>query len=182
MATLFPEHVHVDKLAVLASASVQQSWHSSEASSNYCLASDDSTTTAPSTGPVTPNSTSAHSPSDHDFPDSPMEMSCDAAAQIIARMQGCAGDRDYHPRSSIGCNGQEADYLVQNSAFLQILEAASFFKENRTTSQGDLIRGRSSSVAMPIIMIKIMSMSMSTATGPATSSPLPISAAARHLA
>ncbi|KAK5993783.1 hypothetical protein PT974_07220 [Cladobotryum mycophilum] len=122
MATLFPEHAHVDKLAVLASASVQQSWHGAD--SNYSLASDDSTT-APSTGPVTPSSSAANTPSsnDQDF-DSPMEMSCDAAAQIIARMQGC-GERD-HPKANLGCHGQ-GDYLVQNSAFLQILEAASFF-------------------------------------------------------
>ncbi|RFU79888.1 tbp-associated factor iif [Trichoderma arundinaceum] len=122
VATLFPEHAHVDKLAVLASASMQQS--ASGHDSDGTITSDDSTT-GPSTGPVTPNSSSmsAPSPSERDF-EAPQAMSCDAAAQIIAQMQGC-GLRE--PSKGSLENSSQNDYLIQNSAFLKILEAASIF-------------------------------------------------------
>lgn len=137
VATLFPEHAHIDKLAVLASASMQQqngSGTSASAStstsghdSDTTITSDDSTT-GPSTGPVTPSSShmNAPSPSDVDFSsEAPQTMSCDAAAHIIAQMQGC-GFRE--PSSKGGhLEGQNSDYLIQNSAFLKILEAASIF-------------------------------------------------------
>ncbi|KAL6879205.1 hypothetical protein J3F83DRAFT_289643 [Trichoderma novae-zelandiae] len=122
VATLFPEHAHVDKLAVLASASMQQS--ASGHDSDGTITSDDSTTGL-STGPVTPNSSSlnAPSPSDGGF-EAPQTMSCDAAAHIIAQMQGC-GLRE-PSKGSLEASSQN-DYLIQNSAFLKILEAASIF-------------------------------------------------------
>lgn len=131
VATLFPEHAHVDKLAVLASASMQQQSGSSSASghdSDTTITSDDSTT-APSTGPVTPCSShmNAPSPSDVDFSsEAPQTMSCDAAAHIIAQMQGC-GFREQASKGGHLEDGQNSDYLIQNSAFLKILEAASIF-------------------------------------------------------
>ncbi|UKZ70754.1 uncharacterized protein TrAtP1_011725 [Trichoderma atroviride] len=91
VATLFPEHAHVDKLAVLASASMQQQNGGSGHDSDTTITSDDSTTGL-STGPVTPSSShmNAPSPSDADFSsEAPQTMSCDAAAHIIAQMQGC---------------------------------------------------------------------------------------------
>jgi hypothetical protein len=123
VATLFPEHAHVDKLAVLASASMQQSVSSGH-DSDTTITSDDSTT-GPSTGPVTPNSSNmnAPSPSEADF-EAPQTMSCDAAAHIIAQMQGC-GLRE--PSKGNLENNSQSDYLIQNSAFLKILEAASIF-------------------------------------------------------
>ncbi|KAL7919176.1 hypothetical protein ACQKWADRAFT_302229 [Trichoderma austrokoningii] len=135
VATLFPEHAHVDKLAVLASASMQQHQQhnhhhhqSGHDDSDTTIASDDSTT-GPSTGPVTPNSShmNAPSPSDADFAEAPQQqtMSCDAAAHIIAQMQGC-GFRGV-VSSDGGVGEQNGDYLIQNSAFLKILEAASIF-------------------------------------------------------
>lgn len=122
VATLFPEHAHVDKLAVLASASMQQS--ASGHDSDGTITSDDSTTGL-STGPVTPSSSNlnAPSPSDGDF-EPPQTMSCDAAAHIIAQMQGC-GLRE--PSKGTLENSSQNDYLIQNSAFLKILEAASIF-------------------------------------------------------
>ncbi|KAM0255466.1 hypothetical protein ACHAQJ_005766 [Trichoderma viride] len=122
VATLFPEHAHVDKLAVLASASMQQS--ASGHDSDTTITSDDSTTGL-STGPVTPNSSNmnAPSPSDGDF-EAPQTMSCNAAAHIIAQMQGC-GLRE--PSKGNLDNNSQSDYLIQNSAFLKILEAASIF-------------------------------------------------------
>ncbi|KAM0523110.1 hypothetical protein ACHAPE_001602 [Trichoderma viride] len=131
VATLFPEHAHVDKLAVLASASMQQQSGNSSISghdSDTTITSDDSTT-APSTGPVTPSSShmNAPSPSDVDFSsEAPQTMSCDAAAHIIAQMQGC-GFREQASKGGHLEDGQNSDYLIQNSAFLKILEAASIF-------------------------------------------------------
>ncbi|KAH6611512.1 tbp-associated factor iif [Trichoderma cornu-damae] len=124
VAALFPEHAHVDKLAVLASASIQQS--ASGHDSDGTITSDDSTT-APSTGPVTPNSShmNAPSPGDGDHFEAPQTMSCDAAAHIIAQMQGC-GLRE-EPSEGSPEAGNQNDYLIQNSAFLKILEAASIF-------------------------------------------------------
>lgn len=131
VATLFPEHAHIDKLAVLASASMQQQGGSASASasghdSDTTITSDDSTT-GPSTGPVTPNSShmNAPSPSDADF-EAPQTMSCDAAAHIIAQMQGC-GFREPSKGGHLESGSQGSDYLIQNSAFLKILEAASIF-------------------------------------------------------
>lgn len=130
VATLFPEHAHIDKLAVLASASMQQ--QSGSASNGHdsdtTITSDDSTT-GPSTGPVTPSSShmNAPSPSDVDFSsEAPQTMSCDAAAHIIAQMQGC-GFREQASKGGHLEGGQNGDYLIQNSAFLKILEAASIF-------------------------------------------------------
>ncbi|KAL7791447.1 hypothetical protein V8C37DRAFT_157268 [Trichoderma ceciliae] len=122
VAMLFPEHAHVDKLAVLASASMQQS--ASGHDSDGTVTSDDSTT-GPSTGPVTPNSSAinAPSPSEADY-EAPQTMSCDAAAHIIAQMQGC-GLRE-PCKGNLEASSQN-DYLIQNSAFLKILEAASIF-------------------------------------------------------
>ncbi|EHK42056.1 hypothetical protein TRIATDRAFT_229475 [Trichoderma atroviride IMI 206040] len=127
VATLFPEHAHVDKLAVLASASMQQQNGGSGHDSDTTITSDDSTTGL-STGPVTPSSShmNAPSPSDADFSsEAPQTMSCDAAAHIIAQMQGCG----FREQASKGghLEGQNGDYLIQNSAFLKILEAASIF-------------------------------------------------------
>lgn len=130
VATLFPEHAHIDKLAVLASASMQQ--QSGSASNGHdsdtTITSDDSTT-GPSTGPVTPSSShmNAPSPSEVDFSsEAPQTMSCDAAAHIIAQMQGC-GFREQASKGGHLEGGQNGDYLIQNSAFLKILEAASIF-------------------------------------------------------
>lgn len=137
VATLFPEHAHIDKLAVLASASMQQqsggsgssgsSASASDHDSDTTIASDDSTT-GPSTGPVTPNSShmNAPSPSDADF-EAPQTMSCDAAAHIIAQMQGCGFRGPSSKGGHLQSDGQNSDYLIQNSAFLKILEAASIF-------------------------------------------------------
>ncbi|KAJ6438195.1 bZIP transcription factor domain-containing protein [Purpureocillium lavendulum] len=100
-----------DKLDVLASASVQQGCCDGRtqcvmpASSANSRANSPSTA-GPSPGAVTPSS------SDQAF-GSPMEMSCNAAAQIIAEMQGYSADRDI-TREKLGCNGQ-SDCLVKNT-------------------------------------------------------------------
>lgn len=129
VATLFPEHAHIDKLAVLASASMQQQNGGSASTSGHdsdtTITSDDSTT-GPSTGPVTPSSSHMNAPSPSDDFEAPQTMSCDAAAHIIAQMQGC-GFREQVSKGGHLEGGQNSDYLIQNSAFLKILEAASIF-------------------------------------------------------
>lgn len=127
-----------DKLDVLASASVQQGCCDGRtqcilpASSANSRANSPSTV-GPSPGAVTPSSSGGPhhplSPSDQAF-GSPMEMSCNAAAQIIAEMQGYSGgggerDRDA-TREKLGCNGQ-AECLVKNTVLFQILENNSNF-------------------------------------------------------
>lgn len=78
-------------------------------------------TIEPSTGAVTPSSSYAPalSPSVQDM-SSPMEMSCNAAAQIIAEMQG-HGDRE-SAKNRLGCHGKN-ECLVKNAALFHILES-----------------------------------------------------------
>lgn len=81
-------------------------------------------TVEPSTGAVTP--TSAYAPTlspgattvVQEF-SSPMEMSCNAAAAIIAEMQG-HGDANA-AKSRLGCRGQH-ECVVKNTVLFQILE------------------------------------------------------------
>ncbi|KAK2595041.1 hypothetical protein QQS21_007231 [Conoideocrella luteorostrata] len=120
-----------DKLDVLASATLQQG--------GCCEGKTQCTTTLPtpaseapspstvepSTGAVTPLSAYAPELSPgastvvQDF-SSPMEMSCNAAAAIIAEMQGHA-DRDM-TKARLGCRGRN-ECFVRNTVLFQILES-----------------------------------------------------------
>ena len=112
-----------DKLDVLASASVQQGCCDSR--TQFTMPISDSRAASPSTagpspGAITPNGPQSMSPSDPAFATSPMEMSCNAAAQIIAEMQGHV-DREL-AKERLGCNGQD-ECFVRNTMLFQILES-----------------------------------------------------------
>lgn len=113
-----------DKLDVLASASVQQGC--CDGRTQCTMPASDSraespSTVGPSPGAITPSSNGLQpmSPSDPAFA-SPMEMSCNAAAQIIAEMQGHV-DREL-ARERLGCNSQD-ECFVRNTVLFQILES-----------------------------------------------------------
>lgn len=127
-------HLHhrdlVDKLSVLAEASVSsESGH--RASSDSSVASPHSSRTV--TMPTTPaqyypshhhhhhHDDHAHSHHHHHSqpPKSPMLMSCNTAAQIIAQMQG-TGSTD-HYKAKMGCK-QECECLVKNTLLFQIMD------------------------------------------------------------
>ncbi|UNI18524.1 hypothetical protein JDV02_004788 [Purpureocillium takamizusanense] len=130
-----------DKLDVLASASVQQGCCDGRtqcalpaaSSGTDSRANSPSSTVGPSPGAVTPSSSGPHplSPAGDQAFGSPMEMSCNAAAQIIAEMHGyssssgAGADRDV-TRERLGCNGQ-SECLVKNTVLFQILENDSNF-------------------------------------------------------
>lgn len=120
MSSSSSEASAIDKLAVLASASVQQGCGGGDM--HYAMMSDDATT-APSTGPVTPALTAVNASSgdEQDF-GSPLEMSSSAAAEIIAQMQAYSDGKT--ARHSIESDGK-GECLVRNAMLLQILEAAS---------------------------------------------------------
>ncbi|KAG6003022.1 hypothetical protein E4U21_002457 [Claviceps maximensis] len=122
-----------DKLDVLASATLQQS--SCCEGKTQCTMPNPLPTPAseapspstiePSTGAVTPLSSYAPELSPgattvvQDFP-SPMEMSCNAAAAIIAEMQRHS-DRDL-AKARLGCRARD-ECFVRNSVLFQILES-----------------------------------------------------------
>ncbi|KAG6015039.1 hypothetical protein E4U43_005863 [Claviceps pusilla] len=122
-----------DKLNVLASATLQQG--SCCEGKTQCTMPNPLPTPAseapspstiePSTGAVTPLSSYAPELSPgattvaQDFP-SPMEMSCNAAAAIIAEMQRHS-DRDL-AKARLGCRARE-ECFVRNSVLFQILES-----------------------------------------------------------
>lgn len=118
-----------DKLDVLASASVQQGCCDGRARCSVPESADSRanspSTVGPSPGAVTPASSAGPhplSPADQAF-GSPMEMSCNAAAQIIAEMQGCAAGDRHLARERLGCNGRP-DCLVKNTVLFEMLEGA----------------------------------------------------------
>ncbi|PHH65657.1 hypothetical protein CDD81_1743 [Ophiocordyceps australis] len=104
-----------DKLDVLAAASVQQGF-SDDATQRSASRARSPSTTDPSPGAATPLSSGPRQPSIA----SPTEMSCNAAAQIIAEMHGC-GDRDL-VKDKLGCH-QENECLVKKTMLFQILES-----------------------------------------------------------
>ncbi|PHH78360.1 hypothetical protein CDD82_3089 [Ophiocordyceps australis] len=105
-----------DKLDVLAAASVQQGF-SDDATQRSASRARSPSTTDPSPGAATPLSSGPqHQPS---MP-SPTQMSCNAAAQIIAEMHGC-GDRDL-VKNKLGCH-EENECLVKKTMLFQILES-----------------------------------------------------------
>ncbi|QPG96494.1 hypothetical protein C2857_004365 [Epichloe festucae Fl1] len=124
-----------DKLDVLASATLQQG--SCCEGKTQCTTAPPLPTPAseapspstiePSTGAVTPLSSCAPelfpgaSTVVQDF-SSPMEMSCNAAAAIIAEMQGNR-DREI-AKSRLGCRGRN-DCFVRNTMLFQMLESES---------------------------------------------------------
>ena len=113
-----------DKLDVLASATLQQ--RCCEGKTRCVHTSSDRSlspsTVEASTGAATPASSYGQtmSPSVRDY-SSPMEMSCNAAAQIIAEMQG-HGDRDM-AKGKLGCDGR-SECTVKNAALFHILEGS----------------------------------------------------------
>lgn len=127
-----PSGSSFDKLDVLASATLQHG--SCCEGKTQCTTSTSLPTpateaqspsmTEPSTGTVTPLSSYAPELSPgtatvvQDF-SSPMEMSCNAAAAIIAEMQAHS-DRDI-ARSQLGCRGRN-ECFVRNTVLFQILE------------------------------------------------------------
>ncbi|PNY30061.1 Uncharacterized protein TCAP_00035, partial [Tolypocladium capitatum] len=116
-----------DKLDVLASASVQQGCCDGRTQCTMPAPgsrAESPSTVGPSPGAVTPslNGLEQLQPtyrSDAAFA-SPMEMSCNAAAQIIAEMQGHV-DREL-AKERLGCNGQD-ECFVKNAVLFQILES-----------------------------------------------------------
>ncbi|POR33749.1 Uncharacterized protein TPAR_06010 [Tolypocladium paradoxum] len=113
-----------DKLDVLASASVQQGCCDGRTQCTMPASgsrAESPSTVGPSPGAITPSSNGLQpmSPSDAAFA-SPMEMSCNAAAQIIAEMQGHV-DREL-AKERLGCNGRD-ECFVRNTVLFQILES-----------------------------------------------------------
>lgn len=111
----------VDKLSVLADASVSESSASGQRSSGSVdsnIASPHSSRTV--TMPTTP---SQHHHDDphmrHQPPSSPLLMSCNTAAQIIAQMQGTGTTDQY--KAKMGCK-QECECLVKNTLLFQIMD------------------------------------------------------------
>lgn len=54
--------------------------------------------------------------------DSPLVMSCNTAAQIIAEMQGGAPHNKHAVRASLGCEDDECECFVKNTLLFQIME------------------------------------------------------------
>ncbi|KND93837.1 hypothetical protein TOPH_01446 [Tolypocladium ophioglossoides CBS 100239] len=113
-----------DKLDVLAAASMQQGCCDGRTQCTMPASdfgAESPSTVGPSPGAVTPSSNGLQSmsPSDAAFA-SPMEMSCNAAAQIIAEMQGHV-DREL-AKERLGCNGRD-ECFVRNTVLFQILES-----------------------------------------------------------
>ncbi|OAA41764.1 hypothetical protein NOR_05272 [Metarhizium rileyi] len=117
-STASRQHTPLD---VLASATLQQ--HSCCDGKTRCTTAA-SEATSPSTvetntRAVTPTSSPTTDSVMQDF-SSPMEMSCNAAAAIIAEMQGHADANTAKTR--LGCRGSQ-DCLVKNTLMFQILES-----------------------------------------------------------
>lgn len=117
-----------DKLDVLAAASIQQG--SGDDADGSCAPvpalrstrAESPSTVAPSPGAATPSSQGAS------IPGSPLSMSCDAAAQIIAEMQGCAAGRSViKEEPEYGGDGQTLAGGGSSAVILQVLESNSQF-------------------------------------------------------
>lgn len=130
----------LDRLAVLADASVGERCcgGKTNCSSPYeeTLAAVPSPPSAgPSTMPGTPTSSGHqqhHHSQQHTTPmnqtggaagGSPLVMSCNTAAQIIAEMQGHgAGMNKHNVRASLGCEDDECECFVKNTLLFQLME------------------------------------------------------------
>lgn len=132
-------HLHhrdlVDKLSVLAEASVSsESGHRTSSDSSVASPHSSRTVTMPTTPAqhYPPHHHHHHHHDDHVShnhhhhhshqgkpPSSPMLMSCNTAAQIIAQMQG-TGSTD-HYKAKMGCK-QECECLVKNTLLFQIMD------------------------------------------------------------
>ena len=53
--------------------------------------------------------------------ESPLVMSCNTAAQIIAEMQG-TGVTKHNVRASLGCEDNECECFVKNTLLFQLME------------------------------------------------------------
>ncbi|KAH7368700.1 hypothetical protein B0T11DRAFT_66742 [Plectosphaerella cucumerina] len=110
----------LDPLSVLADASTQVS--SSTAASAAPHFHEQRTVKACRTPQqqAPPPPTQQHHASAYPPAASPLQMSCNAAARIIADMQGHSDAR--HARASLGCSPYEQDCVVNNVALFRILE------------------------------------------------------------
>ncbi|KYK61697.1 hypothetical protein DCS_02840 [Drechmeria coniospora] len=115
-----------DKLDVLALASMQQgSCDGMPRSTGHSSAdsrADSPSTAGASPGAITPSSNGPHalSPRGPSSFASPVEMSCNAAAQIIAEMQGYGQHREL-VQDELGCHGQSKGFS-KSSVLFHILE------------------------------------------------------------
>ncbi|KAM3459010.1 hypothetical protein MY3296_000157 [Beauveria thailandica] len=131
----------IDRLAVLADASISDHCCGSSGStsattpSESTVAAQSPPSTGPSTMPGTPISGlhgqygSHHHHHRHDVTPqtqpqsaSPLVMSCNTAAQIIAEMQGGAPVNKHAVKASLGCEDAECECFVKNTLLFQIME------------------------------------------------------------
>ncbi len=130
----------IDRLAVLADASIGDrccgSTSSSTAPSESTVAAASPPSAGPSTMPGTPvsgphsqyHSHRHHHHHSHATPQppagsaSPLVMSCNTAAQIIAEMQGGAPVNRHAVKASLGCEDAECECFVKNTLLFQIME------------------------------------------------------------
>ncbi|EGX89717.1 hypothetical protein CCM_07969 [Cordyceps militaris CM01] len=127
----------IDRLAVLADASIgdQCCGGSGSTASESTVAAQSPPSTGPSTMPGTPVSgphsqyythhSHHHSyatPQSQTTSASPLVMSCNTAAQIIAEMQGGAPVNRHAVKASLGCEDAECECFVKNTLLFQIME------------------------------------------------------------
>lgn len=120
----------LDPLSVLADASTQVSTGSSASSASYheppravkpcCTPQQQHQTPLPPPPPSQYQHQHHHTPSSYPPAASPLQMSCNAAARIIADMQGHGDSR--HARASLGCSPYEQECVVNNVTLFRILE------------------------------------------------------------
>ncbi len=135
------EAAGIDRLAVLADASIGDSCSSSTSAttpSESTVAAQSPPSAGPSTMPGTPVSGphshyhghphQHHHHHHHATPQppagsgSPLVMSCNTAAQIIAEMQGGAPVNRHAVKTSLGCADAECECFVKNTLLFQIME------------------------------------------------------------
>ncbi|KAJ6785227.1 hypothetical protein PWT90_05105 [Aphanocladium album] len=126
----------IDRLAVLADASISD--HCGGSGPASATTPSESTVAAqspPSAGPSTMPGTPVHSqyyshhhhhkhvtPQAQTGSGSPLVMSCNTAAQIIAEMQGGAPVNKHAVKASLGCEDSECECFVKNTLLFQIME------------------------------------------------------------
>lgn len=129
----------IDRLAVLADASISD--HCGASGPSSVTTPSESTVAAqspPSAGPSTMPGTPVHSqyynhhnhshhhhhvtPQTQNASGSPLVMSCNTAAQIIAEMQGGAPVNRGAVKASLGCDDSECECFVKNTLLFQIME------------------------------------------------------------
>ncbi|KAH6692459.1 hypothetical protein F5X68DRAFT_188126 [Plectosphaerella plurivora] len=108
----------LDPLSVLADASTQVS--STVTAPQYHEPRGVKTCRTPQQQQPPPPPPAQHHASAYPPAASPLQMSCNAAARIIADMQGHSDTR--HARVSLGCSPYEQDCVVNNVSLFRILE------------------------------------------------------------